>query len=100
MPEFFHLQQFALNHLLRQFDQRVENAEVALLHRDFESLHIEPVARQHALRIAPLGIGGGPAAAGLSLVDNVVVHQRRGMNDLNDRAQLHRATSPIVEQFG
>ena len=85
LAQLFHLQQFALDHLLREFDQRVENAEVALLHRDLEGLHVEPVAGQHALRIAPLRIGRGTAAARLGLVDDVVVNQGRGVNDLDDR---------------
>ena len=99
LSELFHLQQFAFDHLLRQFDQRVENAEIALLHRDLERLHVEPVARQHALRVAPLRIRGGPAAARLGLVNDVVVHQRRGVNDLDHRAKPHRAAALVVEQF-
>jgi hypothetical protein len=43
------MQQFALNHLLRQFNQSVENAEVSLLHCHLEGLHVKPIARQHAL---------------------------------------------------
>ena len=98
--EFFHLQQFTLNHLLRQFNQGVENAKVPLLHRHFESLHVEPVARQHAFRVAPLGIGGGPAAPCLGFVDDVVVHQRGGMNNLDHGAQSYGAASSVIEQFG
>ena len=48
LAELLHLKQFAFDHLLREFDQHVENAEIALLHRDFERLHVEPVAGQHA----------------------------------------------------
>src|SRR5579864_1407030 len=84
VAQLFHLQQFALDHLLCEFDQGVENAEVSLLHSDLEGLHVKPVAGQHALRISPLRIGGGTAAASLRLIDNVVVNQRRGVNDLDD----------------
>ena len=100
LAEPLHLEQFAFDHLLRQFDQCVENAEIPLLHRHLEGLHVEPVAGQHAFRIAPLRIGRGPSAPRLSLIDDVIVHQRRGMNDLDDRAQTHRAASLIMEQFG
>jgi len=48
LAKLFHLQQFALDHLLSQIDEGVENAEIALLHCDFESLHVQPVACQHA----------------------------------------------------
>ena len=99
LAELFHLQQFALDHLLRQFDQRVENAEIALLHRDLEGLHVEPVAGQHALRIAPLRIGRRTAAARLRFIDNVVVNQRRGVDDLDHRAQTNRAAALVVEQL-
>ena len=97
LAQFLHLQQFALDHLLRQFDERVENAEIALLHRDLERLHVEPVAGQHTLRISPLRVGGGPSPAGLGLVDDVIMHQRRGMNNLNHCAQPYRAAPLVVE---
>ena len=48
LAQLLHLQQFALNHLLRQVDQNVQHAEVAFLHGDLESLHVKPVAGQHA----------------------------------------------------
>ncbi len=100
LSELFHLQQFAFDHLLRQFDQRVENAEVSLLHRHFESLHVEPVAGQHAFRVAPLRVRGGAAAARLGFVNNVVMHQRGRMNNLDDRAQPHRSPALVIEKFG
>ena len=100
LAELFHLQQFAFDHLLREFDEGVEDAEIALLHRDLEGLHVEPVAGQHALRIAPLRVGGGTAAAGLGFVDDVVVDQRGGVDDLDDRAQSDGALALVVEELG
>ena len=91
------MQQFAFDHLLRQFDQHVENAEIALLHGDLEGLHVEPVAGQHAFRVAPLRVGGGTPAANLRLVNDVVVNQRRGVDDLNHGRQLDRARAFIAE---
>ena len=99
LAQLFHLQQFAFDHLLGEFDQGVEDAEVALLHRDLEGLHVEPVAGQHALRIAPLRIGRGTAAPRLGFVDDVVVHQGCGVNDLDHRAQPDRALTLVVEQL-
>src|SRR5579864_7511440 len=55
--EPFYLQQFTLDHLLGEFDQRVENAKIALLHGDLESLHVEPIAGQHTFGIPPLCVG-------------------------------------------
>ena len=97
--ELLNLQQLAFDHLLGEFDQRVENAEIALLHRDFEGLHVEPVAGQHALGISPLRVCRRAAAAGLGLVDDVVVNQRGSMDDLDDGAESNGTTSPIVQQF-
>ncbi len=74
--------------------------EIALLHRDLEGLHVEPVAGQHALGVAPLRVGGGTAAAGLGFVDDVVVDQGRGVNDLDHRAQLDGALAAVVHQLG
>ena len=48
LAQFLHLQQFAFDHLLGQFDQSVKDAEVTLLHGDLEGLHVEPVPGQHA----------------------------------------------------
>src|SRR5208337_3107022 len=100
LAQLFHLQQFAFDHLLRQIDERVENAEIAFAHRDFESLHVQPIAGQHALRVAPLRVGRGTAAAGLRLVNDVVVNQSRGVDDLNYCPQPDCAASLVAEKPG
>ncbi len=99
LAEFLHLQEFALDHLLGEFDQRVEHAEVAFLHRDLERLHVQPVAREHALRISPAGIGCRTPASSLSLVNNVVVYQRGRVNDLDHRTQPYCSKSLVVEEL-
>src|SRR5581483_12411929 len=99
LPERFHLQEFALDHLLREFDESVKNAEIALVHSDLERLHIEPVAGQHALRISPLRVGGRASPTSLGFVDDIVVNQRGGMDDFNYCTEADRAASFIVEQF-
>src|SRR5882724_769567 len=65
LAELLHLQQLAFDHLLREFDEHVEDAEIALLHGNLESLHVEPVASQHAFRVAPLRVRGRTPTAGL-----------------------------------
>jgi hypothetical protein len=65
-----------------------------------KGLHVEPVAGQNALRVAPLRVGGGTAAACLGFVDDVVVDQGRGVNDLDHRAQLDGALAVVVQQLG
>ena len=85
--------------MLGQINQRIQNAEVAFLHGDFERLHVKPIAGQHALRIAPLGICGGASAANLSFVNNVVVHQGGSVDDLDHRSQTDSAATLIIEEF-
>ena len=93
------LQQLALDHGLRQLDQGVEHLEITLLDRDLEGLHVEPVAGQHAFCVAPLGVGRRTPAPRLGLVDDVVVNQRGGVNDLDHRAQPDGALAGVVHQL-
>ena len=96
-PQFFHLQQFAFDHLLGQLNQNIQHPEIPLLHRNLERLHVEPVARQNALRISPLSVGGGAPTTGLSLINDVIVHQGGGVNDLHHRSQADGSASLVIE---
>ncbi len=98
--EFFHLQQLAFDHHLGEVDEGVEDAEIALLDGDLEGLHVEPVAGEDALGVAPLGVGGGAAAAGLGFVDDVVVDQGGGVDDFDHRAELDGAALAVAKQPG
>src|SRR4029077_11400151 len=89
---------FAFDHLLSQFDERVENAKIALLHGDFESLHVEPVAGQYTFGIPPLSIGGGTPTPGLGLINDVIVNQGGSVDDLNHCAQPDGAASLVIEE--
>ena len=97
--QLFNLQQLAFHHLLGQVNERVQHTEVALLHGDFEGLHVQPIAGQHAHGVAPLGVGGRAAAADLGLVNDVVMHQRGGMDDLHHRTQLDGAAPRVAKQL-
>src|SRR5579883_113278 len=99
LSQLFHLEQLALDHLLCQFDERIQNAKVALLYRYLERLHVKPVARQHALRIPPLRIRCRASASRFGLINNVVVNERRRVNNLDDRPQANRAAPLIVEKL-
>src|SRR3954468_6832918 len=100
LSELLDLQQLALDHLLGEFDEGVENPEVPLLHGDLESLHVQPVARQDALGISPLGIRGRTTTPGFRIVDDVIVNQGGRVNDLDDSAESNRATSLVLQQLG
>src|SRR5947209_5278996 len=99
LAQLLDLQQLALDHLLGKINEHVEDAEVALLHRDAEGLHVEPVAGQHAHGVPPVGVGGGTSAASLGLVNDVVMDQGSGVNDLHHRAQLDDAASAVIEEL-
>ena len=92
------LQQLALDHLLGQADQQVEHAQVLLFQSHLEGLHVEPVAGQHAFLVAPGGVGRRPPAARVGAVDNVVVHQRRGVHHLHHRAQPDGALAGVAQR--
>ena len=100
VAQLLHLQQLALHHLLGQRDQQLQHSEVAFLQRGRERLHVEPVAGQHALGIAPCGVGRGPAAPRLRLVDDVVVHQRRGVQHLDDRTEADARVAGAAQRLG
>src|ERR1019366_9529381 len=100
MAELLHLQQLALDHLLGEGDEQVEDAEVAFFEGGGEGLHVEPVAGQDALGIAPCGVGGGTAAAEFGLVDDVVVDQGGGVEHLDDGAETDARMAGAAECFG
>ncbi len=74
--------------------------EVALLEGGGEGLHVEPVAGEDALGVAPGGVGGGAAAAGVGLVDDVVVDEGGGVEHLDDGAETDAGVAGAAEGFG
>src|SRR6202044_4149393 len=83
VTELFHLQELAFDHLLGERDEEVEDAEVALFEGGGEGLHVEPVAGEDALGVAPGGVGGGTAATGVGFVDDVVGGEGGGVGHLD-----------------
>src|SRR5262249_5177236 len=93
LSELFHLQQLSFDHLLRETDEEVEHAEVALLKRNFESLHVKPVAGQNAFGVAPACVGRRTSSPCLGFIDDVIMNQRGRMNDLYHGSQADRTVS-------
>jgi hypothetical protein len=58
-------------------------------------LDVEVVAEQHRDVVAPPRVHGQPAAAQLGLVDDVVVHERGGVDELDDRGVEHGRGRPV-----
>ena len=65
-----------------------------------EGLHVEPVAGEDALGVAPGGVGGGAAAAGVGFVDDVVVDEGGGVEHLDDGAEADARVGGAAEGFG
>jgi len=65
-----------------------------------EGLHVEPVASEDALGIAPGGIGRGAATAGVCLVDDVIVDEGGGVQHFNDGAEADAGGLLVAEGFG
>src|SRR5271166_5345057 len=93
------LLQLTFDHFLREINKRVEDVKIAFLYRDLERLHVKPVAGEHALCVAPLRIGGRTSASRLGFVNDVVVDQRCGMNDLDHGAKFDGSLAGVVHQL-
>ncbi len=100
MAELLDLQKLALNHLLGERDEEVEDVEVTFFESGGERLHVEPVAGEDAFGVAPGGVRGGAAAAGIGLVDDVVVDQGGGVEHLDDGAEANAARGAVAKGFG
>ena len=96
------LNQFTFHHLLRQFNQDIENVEVALLHSQPEGLHVEPVACQHGSVIAPARVGGRPATAavGAVVVENTNMFAGGVPYDNEQLVALRHATELPIHMDG
>ncbi len=94
------LKELALDHVLREADENIEDGEVAFLQGDLEGLHVEPVAGEDAHVIAPAGIGGGAAAAGVRAVDDVVMDESGAVNHFDDGAERYGAAALIAAGSG
>ena len=75
-----------------------QHLEAAVLDHQLERAAEQEIADQDARRIAPDEVGGALAAAHAGAVDDVVVEQRRGMDELDRGGELVVARSGIAEQ--
>ena len=65
-----------------------------------ERARIDEVADQHAGGVAEHRVRGAPAAPQAGLVDDVVVQQRRRVDELDHRRQLEALASREAERAG
>ena len=84
----------------RRAREDFEHLEAAVLDHQLEAAREQEVADQHARRIAPDDVGGALAAAKARAVDDVVVEQGRGVDELDRGGELVMAGAGIIEQPG
>ena len=82
------LNQLTLNHALGQINENIQNMKVSLTEGDKERLHVKPVSNQNGSWISPFMVYTGPSPAGISAINDIVVHQGGGMDKLHDGSQL------------
>jgi hypothetical protein len=80
------LVEFALDHL--------EGVRQRHRHR----LDVQVITEQHGDVVAPAGVHGEAAAAQFGLVDDVVVHEGGGVNELDHGRVEHRAVALVAAQ--
>ncbi len=97
MAELLDLEELALDHLLGERDEEVEDVEVAFFEGGREGLHVEPITGEDAFGIAPGGVGGGTAAADVGFVDDVVVDEGGGVEHFDDGAEADATGGAAAE---
>ena len=75
-----------------------QHLEAAVLDHQLERSAEQEIADQHARRIAPDEVGGALAAAHSRAVDDIVVEQGRGVDELDRGGELVMARAGIAEQ--
>ena len=80
--------------------EQPDDVEAVLGQRQRHRLEIQEVAEQHRDVVAPAGVHRLTAASQLRLVDDVVVHQRRGVDEFDDRCVQHGAIAGVTRHPG
>ena len=80
--------------------QDAQHLEAAILDHQLEAAREEEIADQHAGRIAPDDVGGARPRLQARAVDDVVVEQGGGVDELDRGGELVVAGAAIIEQAG
>ena len=94
------LEQLALDHPQRHVREQAQDAQVVLREGHRHRLRVEEVAEEHGDVVAPARVHGEPAAAQVRVVDDVVVNERGGMDELDDGRVEDRAVALVACQTG
>ena len=89
-------EQLAFGHLSCDSREHVQDRQGAFSEAGLECRHVKPVAHQHCSLIPIKRVDGGTISARFSVVDYVVVNERRGMKKLHDRGHANRVITRAV----
>ena len=84
-PVLLDADDLAFDHRQGGVGEDFQDGQVPLVERDSHRLRVEVVPEENCQVVSPSRVGRGPAAAQPSLVDDVVVHERRRVDELDDR---------------
>ena len=90
--------QLAFDHPQRDVAEQPDDLQRVLRQRQRHRLDVEEVAEEHGDVVAPLRVDGQAATTVLGVVDDVVVDQRRGVDELDDGGVRHRALALVAAQ--
>src|SRR5688500_7843443 len=90
--------ELTFDHAERDVAEQAHQIERVVRERERHRLDVQVVAEQDRDVVAPARMGGQPAAAHVGAVDDVVVYQRGGVNELHDRRIEHGAVASVSAQ--
>ena len=88
--------QLAFDHPQRHVAQQPDDLERVVRERQRHRLDVQVVAEEHRDVVAPPRVHGQPAAPQIGVVDDVVVDERRGVDELDDRRVQDRAIALVA----
>ena len=94
------LEQLALRHRADRGREDPQDVEIAVLDDHRGRARVEEIAGQHRAPIAPDGVRRGPAAAQLGEIDDVVVEQGGGVQQLDRRGHLEATRTGVAAELG
>ncbi len=96
LPIHAELNEFPLHHFARDVDEDVEDFELSLGERQVEGGHVKPVPHRGLWFVAPLRVDGRSPAPHFGVVDDIVMHQRGGVNQFDDGTEPIGDFTPVA----
>src|SRR5712691_2917655 len=94
------LVELAFDHPQRDVAQQPDDLQLVVRQRQRHRLDVQVVAEKYGDVVAPARVHGEPAAAQVRVVDDVVVNERGGMDELDDGRVEDRAIALVASQTG